>query len=127
MNYIHKFKKERRTRVWTTVDREKLRITAFVLGPGKSSVLRKLINKIGENNLKIVCTDGNFSYEEELGINADIKHIVSKSETCLVESFNSVLRYYLARLQRRTKCYSKSLQMLELSVALLLKRETLCC
>ena len=33
---------------------------------------------------------------KELGINADIKHIVSKSETCLVESYNSVLRYYLA-------------------------------
>ena len=104
-----------------------MRITAFEVGGGKSSVLRKLINKIGENNLKTVCTDGNFCYEEELGKNADIKHIVSKSETCLVESFNSVLRYYLARLHKRTKCYSKSLQMLELSVALLLKKETLCC
>ena len=49
-----------------------MRITAFEVGPEKSSVLRKLINKIGENNLKIVCTDGNFSYEEELGMNADI-------------------------------------------------------
>ena len=67
-----------------------MRITAFEIGPGKSSVLRKLINKIGENNLKIVCTDGNFSYDEELGMNADIKHIVSKSETCLVESFKTL-------------------------------------
>ncbi|MDR0740933.1 MAG: IS1 family transposase, partial [Puniceicoccales bacterium] len=41
-------------------------------------------------------------------------------EICLVESYNSVLRYYLARLQRRTKCYSKNLEMLRLSVALLL-------
>ena len=57
-----------------------MRITAFEVGPGKASVLRKLIDKIGENNLKIVCTDRNFSYEKELGMNADIKHIVSKSE-----------------------------------------------
>ena len=80
-----------------------MRITAFEVGPGKASVLRKLIDKIGENNLKIVCTDGNFSYEEELGMNADIKYVISKSETCLVESYNSVLRYYLARLQRKNQ------------------------
>ena len=97
-----------------------MRITAFEIGPGKSSVLRKLSNKIGENNLKIVWTDGDFSYDKELGMNADIQHVVSKSETCLVESYNSVLRYYLARLHRKTKCYSKSIQMLELSIALLL-------
>ena len=81
-----------------------MRISAFEVDPEKDLVLRKLINKIGENNLKIVCTDGNFSYEEELSMNADIKHVISKSETCLVESYNSVLRYYLARLHRKTKC-----------------------
>ena len=91
------------------------------MGRGTSESLRKLLDKIGEDNLKIVCTDGNFAYEDELGMNADIKHIVSKSETCLVESYNSVLRYYLARLHRKTKCYSKSALMLELSVALLLQ------
>ena len=58
--------------MWTAVDRKKMCITAFEVGPGKASVLRKLIDKIGEKNLKIVCTDGNFSYEEELGMNADI-------------------------------------------------------
>ena len=102
-------------------------ITAFEVGPGKASVLRKLIDKIGENNLKIVCSDGNFSYKEELGINANITHIVSKSETCLIESYNSVLRYYLAQLHRKTKCYSKSIQILELSIALRLHSRTLLC
>ena len=96
----------KKQRVWTAVDRKKMRIVVFEVGPGKVSVLRKLINKIGENNLKIVCTDGNFSYEEELGMNADIKHVISKSETCLIESYHSVLRYYLARLHRKTKCYN---------------------
>ena len=121
MSCIRMLKKERKTRVWTAVDRKKVCITAFEVGPGKASVLRKLIDKIGEKNLKIVCTDGNFSYEEELEMNADITHVVSKSETCLVESHNSVLRYYLARLHCKTKCYSKSSQMLELSIALLIQ------
>ena len=97
-----------------------MRITAFEIGPGKSSVLRKLINKIGENNLKIVCTDGDFSYDEELGMNADIKHIVNKSEPHLAEN-------YLASLPRKTKCYSKSALMLELSIALFLHSRELFC
>ena len=53
-------------------------------------------------------------------MNADIKHVISKSDTCLVESYNSVLRCCLARLHRKTKYYSKSIQMLELLIALLL-------
>ena len=55
--------------VWTAVDMKKMRITAFEIGPGELSVLRKLINKIGENNLKIVCAVGKLTYEEELGKN----------------------------------------------------------
>ena len=88
-------------------------ISAFEVGLGKASVKK--------NTLKVVCTDGNFSYEEELGMHTDIKHVLSKSETCLV------LRYYLARLHRKTKCYNKSIQMLELSIALFLHSRMLLC
>ena len=61
-------------------------------------------------------TNENFSYEEEL----NIKHIISKPEICSVETYNSVLRYYLAILTGKTKCFSKSIQMLEPSITLLL-------
>ena len=37
-----------------------------------------------------------------------------------VEKENSRLRHYLARLQRKTFCYSKSLDMLRYSVRLLI-------
>ena len=67
--YTYIKKKERKTRGWTAVDRKKMRITAFEIGPGKASILRKLIDKIGKNNLKIVCTVGKLTYEEELGKN----------------------------------------------------------
>jgi insertion element IS1 protein InsB len=72
--------------------------------------------------VEIACTDGNPSYRELFEYDIDTRHVVSKAETCLVESYNSVLRYYLARLQRKTKCYSKSLEMLRLSVLLVLHR-----
>ena len=35
-----------KTRVWTAVDRGKMRITAFGIGSGKSSVLIKLIDRM---------------------------------------------------------------------------------
>ena len=37
---------ERRTRIWTEVDRKKMRIAAFEVGDGKASILRKLIEII---------------------------------------------------------------------------------
>ena len=48
-------KKTLKTRVWTAVDRNKKSISAFEVGSGKASALRKLIDKIEKNNLKIVC------------------------------------------------------------------------
>ena len=82
--------------------------------------MRKLWNKIIKtNDVEMTCTDGNPSYAEVFEEDADIKHIVTKSETCLVESYNSLLRHYLARLRRKTKCYSKSTEMLTLSIKLL--------
>ena len=68
----------------------------------------------------MICTDGNFAYDK--CISKPIEHIITKSETCLVESYNSVLRYGLARLHRKTKCYSKSEEMLRLSVLLLIHK-----
>ena len=44
MDELYTFvKKTLKTRVWTAIDRKKMRITAFEVGPGKASVLRKLI------------------------------------------------------------------------------------
>ena len=48
------------------------------------------------------------------------KHIQSKAETFTVEGYNSLFRHFLARLRRKTKCYTKSLEMLIISVKLLM-------
>jgi len=50
------------------------------------------------------------------------KKICGKTaETYTVEGYNSILRHFLARLRRKTKCYTKSLEMLKHSVLLLMK------
>ena len=35
------------------------------------------------------------------------KHIQSKAETFTVEGYNSLFRHFLARMRRKSKCYSK--------------------
>ena len=47
------------------------------------------------------------------------QHINTKSETCLVESFNSLIPHYLARFHRQTKRYSKCINMVRRSLWLL--------
>lgn len=59
--------------------------------------------------VKILCTDG---YEGYGYYKLADRHVVSKSETCLVESVNSLIRNYLTRFYRRTKRYSKALDMI---------------
>ena len=109
--------KTNKIRVWTAVTRNKLKFADFVVGGGSKEVCKELLNKLKECTVDIICTDGNYAYDECIPEN--ITHVITKSETCLVESYNSVLRTGIARLHRRTKCYSKSAGMLRLSGLLL--------
>ena len=47
------------------------------------------------------------------------QHIISKGETYTVESYNSLLRHYLARFKRKTKCYSKNIDRVKEAILLL--------
>ncbi|MBD2066311.1 IS1 family transposase, partial [Leptolyngbya sp. FACHB-671] len=50
----------------------------------------------------------------------DGDHLVSKTAMTRVEGENSRLRHHLARLHRKTFCYSKSIEMLQASIRLLI-------
>jgi IS1 family transposase len=60
-------------------------------------------------------TDGYVVYPQFI---EDAEHIVKKTYMTQVEGENTRLRHYLARLHRKTLCYSKSVEMLNLSVRL---------
>ena len=64
-------------------------------------------------------TDHWRSYEEFI---PSEQHIQSKAETFTVEGYNSRIRHYLARFKRKTKCYSKSDEMIEISLNLLMTK-----
>ncbi|MDR3232778.1 MAG: IS1 family transposase, partial [Planctomycetaceae bacterium] len=50
------------------------------------------------------------------------KHWQTKAETYTVEGYNARIRHYLARFQRKTKCYSKAEYRIEYSINLLLQK-----
>ena len=67
----------------------------------------------------VFATDHWRSYEDFI---PPEQHVQSKAETFTVEGYNSRIRHYLARFKRKTKCYSKSDQMIEISLNLLMKK-----
>lgn len=48
--------------------------------------------------------------------------VQSKKETYTVESYNKVLRHFLARFRRKGICYSKSEDMMKYSIILLIAK-----
>ena len=48
--------------------------------------------------------------------------IQTKAETYTIESYNGQIRHFLARFRRKTKCYSKSVEMMTLSLKLLMAK-----
>lgn len=66
-----------------------------------------------------LCTD---DYDVYKKFNIANHHLSTKSETSLVESKNSLLRHYLARFNRKTKRFSKAIDMVEASILLLFNK-----
>jgi hypothetical protein len=75
--------------------------------------------------INYLCTDGHHAYDKVFNTYKQYikKHVVSKSETCLVESYNSSMRDRLARLRRKSKAYSKNINMLHIAINLWANRE----
>ena len=66
-----------------------------------------------------IYSDANSCYDiafKKLGIRE--QHVMTKRETHLIESSNSSIRDNLARFNRKTKRYSKSQEMLKISLEL---------
>ncbi len=67
------------------VDRNRNKILDFAVTETRDlQAYRRLVLKIKKKfTINILCTDGNFAYKNIKIFN---KHVISKSETCLVES-----------------------------------------
>jgi|GEM_PF-1207774 len=99
------------------VDRNGRRFLGCEVGSRDTNTGRKLWDSIKNNDITDVMTDywkpyGNF-------VPPDL-HTQSKAETYTVKGYNSPFQHFLARLRRKSKCYSKRKDMLKYSVMLLM-------
>ena len=103
--------------IWIAVDRNGKRFLHCEVGSRDTITGRKLWKAIKDKSIKDVMSDYWSPYEKFV---PKEMHTQSKAETYTVEGYNSLFRHFLARLRRKSKCYSKSKEMLKYSVMLLM-------
>ncbi|WP_156811301.1 IS1 family transposase [Methanomethylovorans hollandica] len=104
--------------IWIAVDRVGKKFIDCSFGSRGTETGQQLWEKLERKKIGEVMTDHWKAYAEFL---PETIHTQSKAETYTVEGYNSILRHFLARLRRKSKCYTKSIEMLKYSVILLMK------
>lgn len=103
--------------LWTAVNHWQPGIIAWTIGDRSSLTFQLLWAVVKCWQSFWYVTDGYAVYPKFID---GSQHIVSKTYMTRVEGENTRLRHYLARLHRKTLCYSKSVEMIECSIRLLL-------
>ena len=99
--------------MWVDIDRSTKLLLAYELGDRGKKTVRRLYGNIKGINCRRYYSDNWKAYTDVLPVQ---KHTASKKEAYTIEGDNSLLRHYLARFRRKTKCYSKSKYMVEVSL-----------
>ena len=102
-----------------------MRVIAYVIGEGTKCAMKIYLKaKALTGKILHIYSDANSCYDsafEKLDIMEP--HTMTKAETHLIESSNSSIRDNLARFNRKTKRFSKSLKMLTISLDLLFYKD----
>ena len=102
--------------LWTAVNHFQPGILGWVLGDHSAKTFQPLWELVSSWKCYFYVTDGWPVYPMFI---PDGDQIICKTYMTRVEGENTRLRHYLARLHRKTLCYSKSKKMLAHSVKLL--------
>ena len=100
------------------MDRNGKRFINCVLGSRGLKTGELLWDEMKDKEIGQVMTDHWKAYEKFV---PNSKRIQSKAETFTVEGYNnSLFRHFLARMRRKSKCYTKKLEMLKQAVIMLM-------
>jgi insertion element IS1 protein InsB len=105
--------------VWVAVDRYGKRFIDFVLGSRGYASGQLLWQSLEEKTIRWVMSDYWKVYPQIVPAH-QLRQ--SKKETYTVEAYHTRLRHRLARLKRKSLCYSKSWLMLHYSLLLLMNQ-----
>jgi IS1 family transposase len=100
----------------TKVDRQSRCLVGWVATPERTPEVMQQVADAGPE----AATTYSDGYEGYVGLMYAGQHVVSagKDDTYTVEGVNADLRHYLARLARRTRCFSRSLEALKTAIKL---------
>ena len=107
--------------LWWAIDRTTKQVCGWTLGDRGAETARALDAQLPHAAHITYCTD--FWHPYGL-IFAQHRHLQGKAHTFTIESHNNRIRVYLARLRRKTHCYTKKLANLAASILLYLLKKT---
>ena len=119
MNSARSSLKKSQCWLWLAVDSIFGKVLGFACGRMTIKTGKALWQQIKHLPTMVCCRDMLKSYENFI---PHAKHYAGKTFTTQIESLHCRLRHYLARLHRKTLCYSKSKTMLEVSLKLLIHK-----
>lgn len=90
-------------------------LIAWECGHRDKATLKKLLSKLSQWQVKLYFTDDWHPYKAVIPPNLLIQ---SKKETHRIERNNNLMRHWFGRFKRKSIIVSKSLQMVDLTVAL---------
>ena len=98
------------------IDTNSKQILGFVCGKTDTNTFKRLYQQLNTHNIQLFFSDYCKSYRQVI---LKPKHITSKAQTFTIEGYNSLIRHFIARFTRKSKCYSKSEKMIENTLNLL--------
>ena len=96
------------------------RVFAYAFGSRADSTLKTRLDRVKDFNFRLFCTDDWGAYDRLL---PEDKHLVTKKFTQSIERQNLNFRTRIKRLQRKTICFSKSVDMHDKVIGEFINRE----
>ncbi len=115
-------KKKRQRWTWYAFDRQRKQVTAFANGRRTDHNCAVLLKKLVDSRVQRLHTDKWASYRKLLPAK---KHAIGKEGTRNIERHNLNFRTHVKRLQRRTICFSKSVEMHDAVIKLYVQHSNL--
>lgn len=101
--------------IWLAFCRDTGQLVDWQCGDRDQATLDQLLDRLKAWAVRLYCTDSYICYDQALPVG---RHYQGKEETYRLEQIDSRLRHWLARFRRRTVVVSKSVEMVNLTLAL---------
>lgn len=119
-SFVEKKKQQRWT--WLAFDRKRKRVMAYQNGRRTDQNCAALLKKLSASRVNRFHTD---KWESYLKLLPQTKHLIGKEGTRNIERHNLNFRTHVKRLQRRTICFSKSVEMHDAVIKLYIQHSNL--